>query len=183
MNKSKKAYIIFNAEIDDKTAHQFIKALVECNNNNEIEEIIIAISSTGGLIYPSMEMYSLLKSIKKKIKIHNIGQVNSMANVIFLGVKERFANKSSIFIFHNLENKIENSSTIEQIRGVADLLEENFERVVNIISDNTTMDKPEIKKLHIGEIVMKPDKAKKVNIIQNISEFVLEPNSKIIQIP
>ena len=183
MNNTKTAYIIFKADIEINPTQILINTLTECINNKNISEICIGMFSDGGKINFGMMLYNFLKSIRKKITIYNIGYINSIANIVFLGVKERYACKNSIFVFHNITYKFPSPSNMETIQSVLESLKKDNERVINTIAENTKIPIPEIEKLHVGDSkILELTYAKKVGIIKDISDFTIKPDGIIYTI-
>lgn len=65
-------------------------------------EINIHISSQGGETAAGFTAYNFLKSLPVTLRTHNISNIESIANVIFLAGSERFANPISRFLLHPL---------------------------------------------------------------------------------
>lgn len=65
-------------------------------------EINIHMSSQGGETSAGFTAYNFLKSLPVTLRTHNIGNVESIANVIFLAGSERFPNPISRFLLHPL---------------------------------------------------------------------------------
>lgn len=65
-------------------------------------EINIHISSQGGETTAGFTAYNFLKSLPITIRTHNISNVESIANILFLAGAERFANPLSRFLLHPL---------------------------------------------------------------------------------
>ncbi|MGR2662496.1 ATP-dependent Clp protease proteolytic subunit [Chromobacterium haemolyticum] len=64
--------------------------------------IDLHLSSSGGDLIAGFTAYHFLKSLPVPVRTHNLSNVESIANVIFLAGKERYANPGSRFLFHPL---------------------------------------------------------------------------------
>lgn len=65
-------------------------------------ELNIHISSQGGETAAGFTAYNFLKSLPVTVRTHNISNVESIANIVFLAGSERFANQLSRFLLHPL---------------------------------------------------------------------------------
>ncbi|RFS80340.1 Clp protease [Leclercia adecarboxylata] len=65
-------------------------------------EINIHLSSQGGDTAAGFSAYNFLKSLPVTLRTHNISNVESIANIIFLAGSERSANPISRFLLHPL---------------------------------------------------------------------------------
>lgn len=65
-------------------------------------ELNIHISSQGGETAAGFTAYNFLKSLPVTVRTHNISNVESIANIVFLAGSERFANPLSRFLLHPL---------------------------------------------------------------------------------
>lgn len=72
------------------------------NPNQATSEIRLYISSKGGDTVAGFTAYNFLKSLPIKVTTHNLSNVESIANVIFMAGSERFANPLSRFLLHPL---------------------------------------------------------------------------------
>lgn len=111
-----------------------VLALRNCifNNNEQINELKINISSSNGSVLSGITMYNLLKNLPIKIHTHNIGDVSSAGMLIYLAGNIRTAEEQSKFtikpitinpatelsyykiqeLLHNIEMDIINYSSI-----------------------------------------------------------------------
>jgi ATP-dependent Clp protease protease subunit len=94
-------YIVFTAGVNAQTAGQLMRALVEATNAG-YTEIYLLLSSGGGDVFEGLSLASVIKSLPLKITTHNIGQTDSVANVIFAAGDIRYAVANASFLFHGV---------------------------------------------------------------------------------
>src|SRR5258708_2867624 len=75
--------------------------------------ICLIISSGGGNVFERMSIASFMKTLPVQITTHNIGQTDSIANVIFAAGSKRYANDHASFMFHGVSMHYEKSDLIE----------------------------------------------------------------------
>ncbi len=86
-------------------------------------------------------MYNTIKSMPFEINTHNISNVDSIANVIFLAGKNRLASQSSTFMFHGVGFNGNNSERLEEknILEKLDIIKAEHRRIATIISEHSAL--------------------------------------------
>lgn len=100
----KTVYINFFDSIDPTKVNKFILFTVDAIKQHDPTEIYYFISSTGGDVDSGFTLYNFLVSLQSKITItmHNIGTIDSIANVIFMGGQKRYAAPNASFLYHGI---------------------------------------------------------------------------------
>lgn len=98
--------IFINSEITEEISQNFVDLLYGLEfmkESEQIDAVIISISSSGGLLLEGYSMYSALKMSTLPISIINSGIVASIAGIIFLGVpfENRYSFENTLFMLHN----------------------------------------------------------------------------------
>src|SRR5712691_3344892 len=96
-----RVYLMFSLAISPQSIQ---KLLTECAAwaNQGTKEIYLLFASFGGNIAAGIVAYNTLRSLPVKLITHNIGNVDSIANIIFLAGQERLAVPHSTFMFHGV---------------------------------------------------------------------------------
>lgn len=94
-------HVVFAAEITPAAANNFTNFLL-AQGQAGTTRLVLAMNSPGGNVVAGMAIYNTLLAMPFEIVTHNIGNVDSIANVIFLAGKERFACGPSTFMFHGI---------------------------------------------------------------------------------
>jgi len=94
-------YIVFTAGVNAQTMASLRVAVIDALRSG-CTEVYILISSGGGDVFEGLSMASLLKSLPIKVTMHNIGQTDSVANVIFAAGDVRHASPNASFLFHGV---------------------------------------------------------------------------------
>ncbi|MDF7627724.1 ATP-dependent Clp protease proteolytic subunit [Erwiniaceae bacterium L1_55_4] len=105
---------------------------------NGATSLQIHISSGGGDLISGFTAYHFLKSLPVPIATHNISNVESVANVIFMAGTERRANPGSRFLLHPLHwgfatSGVDHARIIEWSK----CLDNDFERFVEVLNRET----------------------------------------------
>mgnify|MGYP001562549329 CR=1 FL=1 len=144
----KTIYINFFDGINPTTVNKFIKFTVDAITQHNPTELYYFISSPGGDVDSGFTLYNFLISLQSKITItmHNIGQIDSIANVIFIAGQKRYAAPNSSFLYHGIVMNF-NAGGVSRT-----ILKENLsrldgmeERMADTISKNTKLTVTELK--------------------------------------
>jgi len=81
-------------------------------------EIIILVTSPGGLLLPMLEVYRRLISLPVKITTHAIGAVASAGTVLMMAGAERSADPGATFLFHPVSSGPHQGATAFQARSI-----------------------------------------------------------------
>ena len=89
-------------------------------------DIYLLMSSGGGSVSEGLNLAAYMKALPVHITTHNIGQTDSIANVVFAAGTTRYATQNSSFLFHGVSMHYERqdfieSQLLEQYRIVARL--------------------------------------------------------------
>lgn len=145
---SKTIYINFFDGINSTTVNKFIKFTVEAIDQHNPTEICYFISSNGGDVDSGFTLYNFLVSLQSKISIsmHNIGTIDSIANVIFIAGQKRYAAPNASFLYHgivmNLKTGGFGSAILKENLSRLDGMET---RMAETISKNSKLTEAELK--------------------------------------
>jgi ATP-dependent protease ClpP protease subunit len=131
---------MFAAEIDQRVANQMVAYLVELQVTRATK-LTLAISSPGGGVVAGITIYNALMAMPFEIETHNYGNVDSIANVIFLAGRRRYANACSTFMFHgvgfngNANERLEEKNILEKL----DIIRAEHKRIAGLIAARSTL--------------------------------------------
>ncbi len=176
-------YIVFNADVQVAQVAKLRQAITEAINGGATE-LYLAISSGGGNVFEGLSIAALLKALPIEVITHNVGQIDSVASVIFATGKKRYANKNANFLFHGVTQQFGNQTLSEsQILEVY----KNTVRAKEVIALNfasyTGVPLIDITNLMIdGANILPAAEALSKTIIHDVREFSIPANSQIITI-
>ena len=64
--------------------------------------VYLLLSSEVGSVMHGINLYNVLRALPVKLVTHNVGNVDSIGNAIFLAGEERYACQHSTFMFHGV---------------------------------------------------------------------------------
>src|ERR1700680_3114676 len=94
-------YVSFSAEIVPATTESLIAVMADCANKG-VPHVYLMLSTPGGSVMHGLNLYNVLRAMPFKLTTHNVGNVDSIGNAIFLAGEERWACPQSTFMFHGV---------------------------------------------------------------------------------
>jgi Clp protease len=89
-------YILFTALIDPKTSQGLLAVMANCATQG-VKSVYLALSTPGGDVVQGMTLYNTLCGMPFELTTHNVGNVDSIGNAVFLAGRKRYACKHSTF--------------------------------------------------------------------------------------
>lgn len=177
--------INFVAEINDKTSSLLMFLLTE-QLRSGVSNFRINISSKGGMIFHAVSVFNFLNGLKNvHLHTHNLGQIDSGANLIFLAGQERTASKSSSFLLHQPELIIQGQGanfSIDFLKERIESLEKDEAKMAEIIADKIGKTQNDVLRMFKSRKTYSSSEAKDLKFINRIEEFVAEPGMPIFTI-
>lgn len=90
----------FNVDVTATTTSVLRNQILTAVNQNNADELILLISSSGGNLDSGFSTYNFLRSLKKPITAINTGCVESIANIIYLAADKRVTVDNARFLLH-----------------------------------------------------------------------------------
>ena len=166
--------LIFAAEVDQRVVNIAISYLTEIAITGGTK-LTVAISSPGGNVVAGVTIYNALCSMPFEIDTHNFGNVDSIANVIFLAGKNRYANASATFMFHgvgfngNANERLEEKNILEKL----DVIRAEHKRIAGLIASRSTLQESACLRLFRQQRTRGTSWAKANGLIHDVKEFVV----------
>ena len=174
-------YIIFEGVIEQTSAKQLFDALLSANPQKH-KKINLIFSSVGGNIYLGFFLANAIQNFKIPVRIHANNRIDSIANIIYLSVKERTAEAFARFYLHGASITIEDGYKKDFEEGVNSLKVEN-ERIAQYIADNIGHSFEDVSKLMEDRGSKSAQEALEYGIVQSMGHLEIPSNSDRIEIP
>lgn len=128
-------HILFSSPINVNTVNEFAQLIVQIQQQGATK-VYIAMHSPGGQVISGIMMYNLLKSLPLEVTTHNIGNVDSIANAVFLAGSKRYACSAATFMFHGVGFDLTNPQRLEEkaLEGMLDTVIAEHKRISSIMS-------------------------------------------------
>ncbi|MCR5303194.1 MAG: ATP-dependent Clp protease proteolytic subunit [Lachnospiraceae bacterium] len=132
--------------IDEQSAAEFVREIIELNRQNAAEPIKVLITSSGGSVVYGLAEYDAIISSKAPVWTYCIGTAYSMAAILFAAGRKRMILENSKVMLHQPligENQGGNASSV---KSMSDSLMQTKSQLVGILSKHTGMTKKQIDK-------------------------------------
>ncbi len=167
--------------VNEFNTMQFLSHVSQHLDNN-CNHLYLLLNTPGGGVNLGIEIYNFLKALPVKVTTHNIGQVDSIGNVIFVAGEERFAPPNSTFLFHGIAGSWKEVS-VPQAREALSQLENDEKRMTKIIKENTDFTRAQITRFYHQGKSLPPREALAKRVIHAIKNVDIAPNAVRLVIP
>lgn len=131
---------LFNlfVEINPKTTSTLRDEISNAVFQQGADEIILAISSTGGSLESGFSLYNFLRTLRKPITTINMGSTESIALIPYLAGDTRVTLASSKFLIHGFQWTFSNGSVSHSVlKEYVASLDADVTRYAQIFNDCT----------------------------------------------
>ena len=148
------------------------------------DEIHLLISSDGGFSTPGYGAFNALLGWPIPIFTHNVGSINSMANILFLSGSRRIASPASTFLLHGTTWTIPSAATLtrEQVSEISNAIIADEDRMADVFVSRAGIEKSEIIKLIDSAATVDAAFALKHGIVHEVGDLAVPPGSIIRQV-
>ena len=176
-------YVSFSAEIVPKTTESLIAVLADLANK-QIDEVYLMISTPGGSVMHGFNLYNAMRSFPFRLITHNVGNVDSIGNIIFLSGQRRYACANSTFMFHGVGFDTIPGMRLEEkyLRQRLDGIMQDQKRMGSIIRTHTNLNDRQIRNLFREARTKDANYALTVGIIHEIRDVNIPPGSSVISL-
>jgi len=164
-------------DVNVASVRQLMEVCMAAISNAEkpATEIKLYISSKGGDTVAGFTAYNFLKTLPVKLTTHNLSNVESIANVIFMAGSERTASPLSRFLLHPLYWGFGTPNADHlRLREWTSCLDDDLDRFVKVFDLETQgfnfPEKPVWRDLITSTTIADPDRAGSLGLIQRVEE-------------
>jgi ATP-dependent protease ClpP protease subunit len=181
--KPNTTYVSFSAEINTNTTESLIATLSNLANQ-KISTVHLLISTPGGGVTQGINLYNVMRALPFKLITHNVGNVDSIGNAVFLAGVERYACPHSTFMFHGVGFDITTAMRLEEktLKEKLDLVNIEHNRIGSIIEERTKLDKESIAKLFLEAQTKDAAYAIGCGIIHQVRDVEIPPGCPIVSL-
>lgn len=174
------AYVSFSAEINANTTESLI-ALLSNVSNQGTKHVYVMLSTPGGSVMHGINLYNVLRAFPFKLTMHNVGNVDSIGNAVFLAGEERFASPHSTFMFHGVGVDVQAGVRLEEklLREQMDTVLSSQKRIGSVIVERTKIDPDAVAALFREAQTKDAAYAIGCGIVDEIKDVKIPPGSPI----
>jgi ATP-dependent protease ClpP protease subunit len=177
-------YVSFSAEISPHTTESLLAVMSNCVNQ-KVKTVYLMMSTPGGNVMNGMNIYNVLWAMPFTLITHNVGNVDSIGNAIFLAGSKRYACPHSTFMFHgvgfdikNQTLRLEEKNLREFLRGISS----DHQRIGNIMTERTKLGQEVVEGLFREAQTKDAAYAASVGIVDEIKDVQIPPGSNIVSL-
>lgn len=175
-------YVSFSAEINPNTTESLIAALANCASQ-QVGEVHLLLSTPGGSVMNGINLYNVLRGMPFRLTTHNVGNVDSIGNAIFLAGDHRIACPHSTFMFHGVGFDGTGTHLDEKLlRERLDSVLADQLRIGSIIEERTALDAEQIAPLFREAQTKDAAYAVGTGIVHEISDVEIPPGAPVISL-
>jgi ATP-dependent Clp protease, protease subunit len=173
-------YVIFSTGIDGVVANNFTKLLNDLRLKNATR-VIIGMNSNGGNVVAGFAMYNMMLAMPYAIETHNTGNIMSIATVLFMGGTKRFANPSSLFMFHGVNFTAAANEIIDEHNAAAklDTILSDHKRMSVVLGTDTTITPEDAMKMFKEQNTRDAVWAKDKGLVEDVLDFKIPLNATV----
>ena len=176
-------YISFNAKVNLFTTQNLL-AVTFNQITQGATHIYYLFASPGGEVAQGMAVYNILKGLPIKTTMHNVGNVDSIGNAIFLAGKRRKASPHSTFMFHGVGFDLTTPTRLEEknLRESLGTIDADHKRIGSVISQETTLKGQKVNRLFRQAATKDATYALNNGIVHAVEDVVLPAGAPVIQL-
>ena len=166
---------------------QVIQPLVELFTHwahEGVKNVHMHISSPGGSVRTGLDFHAFLRSLPLDLTTHNAGSVDSIANVIYLAGKMRYALANSRYLFHGVKRSFDNPLDLTEadLRRYLEYTLRDHASIAHVIASRSKMTVAEIKRAFRNERILSVAEAKEREIVHEIKELPIPEGAPIFNV-
>ncbi len=115
-----------------------------------VKTVYLAMSTPGGDVTQGMTLYNILRGMPFELVTHNVGNVDSIGNALFLAGSKRYSCPHATFMFHGVGFNMANQNVRLEEKNLREMLENvtsNHGRIGTVLEERTKIDKALIPEL------------------------------------
>jgi ATP-dependent protease ClpP protease subunit len=177
---SQEHYLSFSAEINPATTENLIAVMAQLCNQGATK-VHLMLSTPGGSVMHGFTIYNTLRALPLQLATYNMGNVDSIGNVIFLAGKERYACPNATFMFHGVGLDVTGGVRLvdQSLREHLDSIGSDHRRIGSVIGQHTTLQEADVVELFKEARTKDATWAKDVGMIDAMSEPKIPPGTPI----
>lgn len=175
----KTIYVSFSAGINVNTTESLITVMADCAKQRATV-VYLLFSSEGGSVMHGINLYNVLKGMPFKLVTHNVGNVDSIGNAIFLAGEERYACPHSTFMFHGVGADFTGKLSVQSIREISGNLLADEARISSIVQQRSKLSESQIRAFFGQAHTMDATEAVSAGLVNDIKDVKIPPGSPMV---
>ncbi|HET8894905.1 MAG TPA: ATP-dependent Clp protease proteolytic subunit [Gaiellaceae bacterium] len=178
------AYVSFSAEIVPNTTESLLATMANIANQG-IPKVYLLLSTPGGSVMHGMNLYNVLRAMPFHLVTHNVGNVDSIGNAVFLAGAERYSCPHSTFMFHGAGFDQFNGAPRLDEKYLAELtgnLLADQSRIGGVIEERTNLESAQIQALFREAQTKDATYAIGAGIVHEVKDVEIPPGAPVVSL-
>ena len=173
MTEIDQEHVLFSRGINPQSINDLVALLHDISTRGK--NIHLVLNSPGGNVHAGIYCYNMIRAIPVQVDTHNIGNVDSIANVVFMAGERRVCTSSATFMFHGVGFDAANVNRLELpfLREKIDSIIADHKRIATIIASHSLLTLRMAAKLFEEQRVYDAAWAKSKGMVHEIADFNL----------
>jgi ATP-dependent protease ClpP protease subunit len=149
-----------------------------------VKNVYLAISTPGGDVMSGITLYNVLRGMPFLLTTHNVGNVDSIGNAVFLAGQVRYACPHSTFMFHGVGFNMTQNARLEEknVREMLDHILGDHTRIGAILKERTKIQEALIPELFREAQTKDATFAVGCGIVHEIRDLQIPSGSSVISL-
>jgi Protease subunit of ATP-dependent Clp proteases len=176
-------YVSFSAEISPHTTESLLAVMSKCANQG-VKTVYLLLSTPGGSVMNGLNIYNVLRGMPFELITHNVGNVDSIGNAIFLAGEKRYACPHSTFMFHGVGFDLKTQGRFEEKNlkeFLANILSDH-KRIGSIITERTKLDEKVVASLFSEAQTKDATFAVGAGIVHEVKDVQIPAGSQVVSL-
>ena len=147
-----------------------------------VSRVYLGMNCSGGHIPSGIAVHNYMRAMPFEIVTHNIGNVDSIANIVFLGGSERYACGASTFMFHGAGVSSTPTACLQEkdLLERLDVVEAEHKRMSELIAGRTKLSVAECKELFKEQRMRDALWAKNKGFVDEVCDFEIPADRNVV---
>ena len=183
IDQFERVYLLFQSEVNQQTCERLCTAMGTLANQG-YREIYFLLSTPGGTVSNGLAIYNFMRGLPCRFVTHNIGNVDSIGNVIYLGGEERYTCAHATFMFHGVGFNTQQAMRFEQknLKEMLDSIAHDHRRIGGIFRERSNLNSRNVIKLFLEARTKDANFAVERGLAHAIREVEIEPGRQIVSL-
>ncbi|HOC61481.1 MAG: ATP-dependent Clp protease proteolytic subunit [Smithellaceae bacterium] len=179
----KEAYIRFLGGVNPVTADALFR-IFDKKIKEKCERVHLMISSSGGIVFHGLSLYSFLKGAPVEVYTYNFGSVDSIGVVIFCAGDKRFSVPHARFLIHGVSAQFGGNQSLDE-KGLEERLKGlqiDYKNIARVIADTCQKPADRVQDDMNNRTTLNPQEAKDYGLIHEIksSLFPIDADLSVV---
>ena len=166
----KEIWITLACQIDQSMVQSVFQFAANATHD-KIETAHILIQSGGGFVSDGICLYNFLKNIPINLIAYNMGNVSSMAVIMYLAAKHRIASENATLMIHKTHASPNPGATASMLKEIADSLDIDNARTEAILRENLTLPEEKWVLHQHGNLTFTAKEAMSFGLVHEVGTF------------